>query len=503
MSLPHQFWPWAGAVVGLLFVFALGAIVGSFINVLVYRLPRGLNIVHPPSRCPACETKLTWRENLPILGWILLRGRCRFCRSRISPEYPIIEFIVALLFALPFSIWFMQPSIFEALGMSSHALAAISPDWTRAGLLETWPTLLIIYTLVGSLVAITLIDARTFLIPLSLPWAAALTGLVVHPLHALWIELTRGGLSRVDFAWTIPVPDEWSWTIGAFGAGLGVLVSAALLALRILPRSFADYEQWEESVRADAPTLGEPGAEAPPAPPSLGPALLRTALFTGPAIALMLLGAAFGARVGAQLEGMALGGAIGLVIGALLRRLGPEDHQGGEGAGEPHFTDYPHARREMLKEILFLLPPAALGVAGFALGGLAGAEDGAAPPLALQALAGSALGLIVGGGIVWIFRIGGTLALGKEAMGLGDVHLMAGVGAALGWVDAVLAFFLAPFFGILWAIASVLRSSVFKREGSALPYGPHLALAAIMVLYAKPVFERILSLLAHQAVNLP
>jgi len=501
MSLPYQFWPWAGAVVGLFFIFALGAIVGSFVNVLVYRLPQGMNVVHPPSRCPACATKLTWRENVPILGWMFLRGRCRFCRSPISPEYPLVEFLVALLFALPFSIWFMQPSIWEALGMSSRSLAAISPDWTQAGLLLTWPMLLIIYTLVASLVAITLIDARTFMIPLALPWVAGVVALGVHPLHAIWIHFAQGDLPRTDFAWTIPLPPDWRWTGAALGAGAGVVISGGLLALRILPRSFADYEAWEESVRADTPTLAEPDSATPPQAQPLGPALLRTLLFTGPAIALMLLGAAFGARMNAQLEAMAFGGVIGLAIGALLRRLGPDDRV--EAAAEPHFTDYPHARREMGREILFLLAPAALAIAGFALGGLAGAEDLNAPPLVLRVLGGTLLGLVVGGGLVWIFRIAGTLALGKEAMGLGDVHLMAAVGAALGWVDSVLAFFLAPFFGILWAMASVLRSSVFQRQGSALPYGPHLAAAAVVVLYGKPLFERILSLLAHQPINLP
>lgn len=63
---------WMASVTGLLFVFALGAIVGSFVNVVAYRVPMGLSLIRPGSRCPSCETPLTWRENFPIFGWIAL-----------------------------------------------------------------------------------------------------------------------------------------------------------------------------------------------------------------------------------------------------------------------------------------------------------------------------------------------------------------------------------------------------------------------------------------------
>ncbi|MEM9083818.1 MAG: A24 family peptidase, partial [Planctomycetota bacterium] len=148
---------------------------------------------------------------------------------------------------------------------------------------------------------------------------------------------------------------------------------------------------------------------------------------------------------------------------------------------EPIWVQYPHARREMLKEILFLAPifvGAAVGVLLF------GSTTADSLPLWLEAFAGSLLGYLVGGGVVWAVRILGSLAFGKEAMGLGDVHLMGAVGAVLGWFDPTLAFFLAPVSGIAWAVASVVFSSVLKRAGTALPYGPHLAGATILVLFA-------------------
>jgi leader peptidase (prepilin peptidase)/N-methyltransferase len=83
----------------LIWILVVGAIFGSFFNVVIYRLPLGLNLAHPPSRCPACEHPIRWRDNLPVLGWVLLRGRCRDCKSPISARYPLVEAVTGLLFA--------------------------------------------------------------------------------------------------------------------------------------------------------------------------------------------------------------------------------------------------------------------------------------------------------------------------------------------------------------------------------------------------------------------
>ncbi len=88
----------------LLLVFALGAAIGSFLNVVIYRLPEGLSLVHPPSRCPHCGHQLGPTENIPIWGWIRLKGRCKSCKASISPRYPLVEAATALLFVLIFSV---------------------------------------------------------------------------------------------------------------------------------------------------------------------------------------------------------------------------------------------------------------------------------------------------------------------------------------------------------------------------------------------------------------
>lgn len=83
-------------------LFGLGACLGSFLNVCVHRLPRGLSPLWPPSRCPGCGRAIRAYENVPILGWLALRGRCRGCRSAISARYPIVESTVGLLVVAAF-----------------------------------------------------------------------------------------------------------------------------------------------------------------------------------------------------------------------------------------------------------------------------------------------------------------------------------------------------------------------------------------------------------------
>ena len=81
-----------------LWLIVFGACVGSFLNVLVYRLPLRRSVVHPPSHCPRCEHPIRWYDNVPIVGWIKLRGKCRDCQSPISVRYPCVEGFCGLLF---------------------------------------------------------------------------------------------------------------------------------------------------------------------------------------------------------------------------------------------------------------------------------------------------------------------------------------------------------------------------------------------------------------------
>jgi leader peptidase (prepilin peptidase)/N-methyltransferase len=77
----------------------VGAVVGSFLNVVIHRLPRRESLVHPRSRCPGCSAQIAGYDNVPIVSWLVLRGRCRHCGEPISPRYPVVELLTALAFA--------------------------------------------------------------------------------------------------------------------------------------------------------------------------------------------------------------------------------------------------------------------------------------------------------------------------------------------------------------------------------------------------------------------
>lgn len=107
---------WVENTVVFCALFVLGAVFGSMLNVCIYRLPRDESfwramryMVYPPSHCPRCSAPILPRDNLPIFGWLILRGRCRNCRGAISPRYPLIELLTALLFVTVY--WFEAPSL--------------------------------------------------------------------------------------------------------------------------------------------------------------------------------------------------------------------------------------------------------------------------------------------------------------------------------------------------------------------------------------------------------
>ena len=129
-------------------VFWLGAAIGSFLNVVVYRVPAGVSILWPPSRCPKCFHQLGLGENIPILGWLLLRGKCRHCRTPISPRYPLIEAITAITFVL----------IYNRYGLSIQTIGY--------SLLMCW------------LLALTLIDLDTMTLPNPLTQSGLMLGLM-------------------------------------------------------------------------------------------------------------------------------------------------------------------------------------------------------------------------------------------------------------------------------------------------------------------------------------
>jgi leader peptidase (prepilin peptidase)/N-methyltransferase len=89
-------------VEAILYVFSVvfGLIIGSFLNVVIYRVPRHESLVRPPSHCPGCDTAIHWYDNVPLVSWVVLRGRCRSCKERISVRYPLVEGFTGASFGL-------------------------------------------------------------------------------------------------------------------------------------------------------------------------------------------------------------------------------------------------------------------------------------------------------------------------------------------------------------------------------------------------------------------
>lgn len=102
-----------------LWSFVFGSVIGSFLNVVIHRVPRGESVVHPPSRCPGCGSRIRWFDNVPIFAWLWLLGRCRDCRTGISIRYPLIELATAL--------FFLAIYLHAGLSWAALLLAAIVP----------------------------------------------------------------------------------------------------------------------------------------------------------------------------------------------------------------------------------------------------------------------------------------------------------------------------------------------------------------------------------------
>ncbi|EKV02576.1 prepilin peptidase [Leptothoe sp. ISB3NOV94-8A] len=113
-----------------LFVFVLGASIGSFLNVVIYRLPAGISLLSPPSRCPRCFTRLKLYDNVPVVGWLWLRGRCRYCRASIPMRYPLVELVSGLLYIALFLRfgWNLETPIYWGLTTWLVALTLIDID---------------------------------------------------------------------------------------------------------------------------------------------------------------------------------------------------------------------------------------------------------------------------------------------------------------------------------------------------------------------------------------
>lgn len=211
----------------------LGLLVGSFLNVVVWRVPRGESVVAPPSACPHCGARIAPRDNVPVLSWLLLRARCRHCAEPISVRYPLVEVSTASLFALVgllVGIDAQAPAFLYLVGIGV-ALFLIDLDVRRLPNVIVYPAYLVAPALLA--LAAWVRDDWSALGRAGLAGAVLLTFYVIlHVVHP------RGmGMGDVKLSGVLGLYLGWvGWgalVVGAFGAFLlGGVVSVALVLFR-------------------------------------------------------------------------------------------------------------------------------------------------------------------------------------------------------------------------------------------------------------------------------
>jgi len=430
----------------IIFMAVVGACIGSFLNVVIFRMPRGLSIVSPGSRCPKCEQDIAWYDNIPVLSYLFLRGRCRHCAAPISPRYALIESVTAILFVGLYD-------AFYQFGTSPYAS-------------HPWPQSLLIghLALLAVLVACSAIDIEYYLIDIRISYVGMLTGI------AMWVltpEL-RGMAPESQ----PPV----GLTGGIFGAVVGIIVRHWLLLRgQVIP----DEPEPEEAE--------EPIVEAEEA---------RVGWIWIAGLIVYLLGAA-GLILWTLLDGgndrfrgflYVLWPFIAILAAAIPIRQ--SDQEIVEAIEQERVT----ARRTALNELAGLLPVISGFLLGFAVFTyLPWARDfgGRAcfwtvgPLCPVLGLAWGLGGLVGAAAFGWAVRIFFTLLFGKEAMGAGDIYILAAIGSVTGTAVAVVGFFLGSVIGVFG-----IGLLMLWKTSRALSYGPWIAIGTwVVLLFQEPVMN--------------
>ena len=349
------------------FLFFLGCCVGSFLNVVIWRLPAlgtivafknrtaPLTLSWPPSHCPMCHNAIPWYRNIPVLGWLMLRGKCGSCQAPISARYPLVELGTGLIYLA------LYLGFFDA-----HWNNGPTPDFSSGAV-----AMVLYLVFVSCLLAASAIDADFFIIPLRIPYL-----------------IMAVALASCVFGAPKMLPSVVPASIGgklAFGGTVGLLLSNALIYLKILPRSFATPHAATDHVdNVPLPLIP---------PPTLQKSWPQIAAGFIIAVIVSLVWVLCSATT-AALATM-VGGVLAFLIGILPRpMLAPDDSQ----LVLEESADV-NARREISKEILFLLPPLCLAILA------------AAVPIALPALP-------------WLERLLGVPYLNRTTVAFPSHHCM-------------------------------------------------------------------------------
>ena len=436
-----------------LLVGLLGATVGSFLNVVIYRLPRGLSVMKPSrSFCPACRTPIKARHNIPIVSWLVLRGRCDACRAPIPMRYPLVEACCALIFV----------TIWDQLFIAGTLPGTIS-------LPRDWPLQLGYFTLFACLLAASVMDIDTYTLDIRVCIFAMVGGVTAH---------TARGLSA-SAQGTLPP------SICAVGAAMGLTCFIVWVIASMMRRESA-YEtdaKDDESGELDEPSPARSDDEAFAPIPVILLTVLIISLVVWQIVAPMW-------PTGLRLPGGSIRGLVAfMVLFFMLILTGWSFKQEDAEIIEEINVARPQARSRVLSELLWLSPSLIVGVGLFlwmrntslmAADWSAFTGGGWGPAWLKVHSAGllfSAGSLVWGAAIGWTVRILGTLAFGKEAYGTGDIYLMAAIAAVAGIWNCFFGFFFAAILALI-GIAVIM----LKRTRRAIPFGPWLGLGSFLLL---------------------
>ena len=457
----------------IIFLAMSGACLGSFLNVVIHRLPWGQSIVTPGSRCPTCLKSISWYDNIPVISFLALGGKCRNCSSHISGRYGFVELLTAILFVVLYDAYFIS---------STHrGFLALGQDW---------PMFLAHIVLFAALLACSGMDIEHYMINIILPYAAMVVALLA------WI----GGYQADRISpYVLPSAGLLSFA-GCLAAGLA-LVARALL-VRLFWSGHNNHQQ------ADHPDDQEPLITDKPADdndqsPAKGANI--TGMIMVSLMALACLGLIVSTIMGPNDYNSFTDRAlvcvllvfVSIVLGCIPTR------QSDQLITETIEQERSGARKEALLDLLGLAPAiicalaavvAVIHIPAFAQILKQALNFSLAGRMPVVGFANWLCGLIIAASFGWLIRIGFTLLFGKEAMGVGDIYMLAAAGCVVGWLAAVVGFFIGAVVGMLGVIILLLWKTT-----RALSFGPWLSIG---VLITTLFYDRIMLrlILAYESI---
>ncbi len=426
----------------LVFFSALGLCLGSFLNVVIYRLPMGLALSSPVwSFCPNCQNRIAWYDNLPVLSYFRLRGRCRNCWQPISPRYPLVELMTAILVILLLDRFF--------IGAAQSTWDYVDLNWKLG---DDWPAYLAHVILFSSLMAMSAIDIQFYWVDIRFTHFAAAAGVL---LHAVWSPT-----------------ESHAWITPPHGTAIATTSAFAGFALVWIVLQFTTHHPPETEIADGPPDETNTTKQKPAA---------RLALWLTGALFLALLFFAGAEEVGANPVPYALrAGAVLLFFFLIIVYEASHVRDADTEIVEAIESEAPAARRMTLVELATLLPGvfAGCGVLWWAYTSQPAAEGWSCvmqwKPWGetwqpIQGIVTAINGYVIAAGIGWAIRIVANLVYGKEAFATGDIHMMAAAGCVIGWQMVLLGFVLACFLAVVAWVALL----PFKKT-RAIPLGPWL-----------------------------